>query len=246
MWHLGCIDEAFRVNEEAIALAREISHPFTLAYVLHHTGWFLLQCQMGAELVTVADEQIAITSEQGFPFWHASGNFFKGAGLFLQGDVEEGLVLMEKGLKSWQGTGAELTLTYQFSTLCQAYTTIERFEKAHEALEQGLKLVEKNEERCQEAELYRVKGDLILAETPDQMAEAEKCFHQAIETAQHQKARAWELRATMSLARLWQHQNRCEEAHTLLSEVFATWTEDSKTPDLIDAGALLETLQNAE
>ncbi len=242
LWHLGSTDEALRVNEEAIGLAREIAHPFTLAYVLHHTGWFLLQCRLGAQLQAAAEEQIAITSEQGFAFWHASAIFYKGAGLFHQGDVEAALPLMEEGAQAWHATGAELTMTYQFSTLCKAYTAAGRFEDAHKALDRGLRFVEDNEERCEEAELYRVKGELLLAESSDQTA-AEACFHQALATARRQQGKAWELRTTMSLARLWQQQNRREEAHAVLTSVYATWTEGFTTPDLKDAGALLAELQ---
>ena len=242
LWHLGNTDEALRVNEEAIALAREIAHPFTLAYVLHHTGWFLVQCRLGERLQKIAEENIALTTEQGFAFWNASAVFYKGAGLFHQGNVEAALPLMEEGAAAWQATGAELTLTYQFSTLCKAYTAAGRFEDAHKALDRGLTLVEVNEERCEEAELYRIKGELLLAESSDQTA-AESCFQQALETARRKDGRAWELRTTMSLARLRQQQGRGEEAHSALSSVFETWTEGLSTPDLQDAAALLEELQ---
>ncbi|MBD3673292.1 MAG: protein kinase [Planctomycetaceae bacterium] len=243
LWHLGEVDDALKVNEEAINLAREIAHPFTIAYVLHHTGWFLLQCRLGTRLQAIADEQIAITSEQGFPFWHASGNFFKGAGLYLEGNIEEGLTLMEKGLDAWLATGAELTLTYQFCTLCQAYLTAGRLEDAQKALERGLELVEKNEERCQEAELYRMKGGLILAQSSDETADAEACFQRSLEIAKQQQARAWELRTTVSLARLWKSQGLQSKALEILLEVYSTWTQDSPTPDLTEAASLLEELR---
>ena len=102
-------------------------------------------------------------------------------------------------------------------------------------------IAEKNDDRCQEAELHRLKGELLLAESPDQAA-AEDCFRQAIETARRQQSKAWELRATMSLARLWQRQGRRDEARDALAAVYGTYTEGFTTPDLVEAKALLEAL----
>ena len=113
---------------------------------------------------------------------------------------------------------------------------------AHKALNEGLAVAEKNDDRCHEAELLRLKGELLLAESPDQVAAAEECFRRAIETARHQQSKGWELRATMSLARLWQRQGRRDEAHGALAAVYGTYTEGFTTPDLVDAGALLEAL----
>ena len=146
---------------------------------------------------------------------------------------------MEQGAAAWQATGAELTLTYQFSTLCKAYTAAGRFEDAHQALERGLTLVAENEEKCEEAELYRSKGELLLAQSSDQAA-AESCFQQSLETARRQNGKAFELRTTMSLARLRHQQGHHEEAHSALAEVYNTWTEGFTTPDLQDAAELLE------
>src|SRR5262249_7023380 len=106
-------------------------------------------------------------------------------------------------------------------------------------LDEGLALAEKHDERCQDAELHRLKGELLLAEAPDQASGAEDCFRQAIETARRQQSRAWELRATMSLARLWQRPGRRDEAGDVLAAVYRTFTEGSTPPDLVDAAALL-------
>jgi predicted ATPase len=223
-------------------LARDIGHPFSLAYALHHTCWLNLGFRLGAELTSTAEEQIVITTEQGFPLWQASGIFFNGAGLIYQGQLHDGLPMILKGLHAFQATGAELMLTYQFSTLGQAYTQAGEFGAAHRALDDGLALVQKNDERFQEAELHRLLGELHLAETDDQAA-AEECFHTAIQTARRQQSRAWELRATTSLARLWQRQRRRDEARDALAAVYATYTEGFTTPDLVNARALLEALK---
>jgi predicted ATPase len=149
--------------------------------------------------------------------------------------------LLQRGLDAFQASGAELTLSFQFSILGEAYTQAGRFEDARQALDKGLAIAEKNDERCHEAELLRLRGELLLAESQQQAA-AEDCFRQAIETARHQRSKAWELRATMSLARLWQRQGRRGDACGALSAVYGAYTEGFTTPDLVDAAALLESL----
>ena len=114
--------------------------------------------------------------------------------------------------------------------------------KVTNILDEGLIIAEKNGDRCHQAELHRVKGELLLAESPDQAALAEDCFRRAIETAQRQLSRAWELRATTSLARLWQRQDRTDEAHLSLSAIYEKYSEGFTTPDLVDAKKLLKEL----
>jgi predicted ATPase len=115
-------------------------------------------------------------------------------------------------------------------------------ERLH-VLDEALTLVEKNEERWCKAELYRLKGALLLQQGSDNQAEAERCFHQAIAIAQNQQAKSWELRAATSLARLWQQQGKRQEAHDLLAPVYGWFTEGFDTADLQDAKALLEALE---
>ena len=241
LWHLGYPDQALEVNREACQLAREIGHPFSLAYCLHHTGWLYQFCRLGVEVQTAAEEQIAIATEQGFALWHATGTFFRGAGMLLQGRLEESLPLLLKGIDAFRATGAEILRPFQLSVLGDAYIQAARFEEAHAALDEGLALAEKNDDRVQEAELHRLEGELLLAESPDQAA-AEDCFTRAIETARRQQSKAWELRASMSLARLWQRQGHRGEAYRMLATIHATYTEGRTTPDLVEAGALLEAL----
>ena len=137
---------------------------------------------------------------------------------------------------------AELTLPSHLSTLGEAHTRAGRFDEARRALDEGLALAEKHDERFQEAELYRLKGELLLAESPDVAATAEACFQQALETARPQQSKAWELRATMSLARMWQKQGSRAEARSALAAVYGSYTEGFTTPDLVDAKALLDAL----
>jgi tetratricopeptide (TPR) repeat protein len=240
LWHLGYADQAREVNREMCQLARAIGHPFSLAYALHHTAWLCQYYRLGAEVGAAAEEEVAIAAEQGFALWQATGTFFRGAGLFLQGELGKALPLLLKGLDAFRASGSRLTLPFQLSILGDAYTQAGRFGDARRALDEGLALAEKNDERCQEAELHRLQGELHRAESSDQAAE--DCFRQAIEIAQGQQSRAWELRAAMSLARLRQRQGRRDEARAALAAVYGTFTEGFTTPDLVDARALLETL----
>jgi predicted ATPase len=190
---------------------------------------------------TSAEEGTAIAIEQGFALWHATGTFFKGCGMLLEGAPAEALPMLVQGLDAFQASGAELTLSFQFSTLGEACLRAGRFEDAHRALDKGFAIAEKNDERCHEAELHRLRGELVLAESQEPAA-AEQCFHRAVEIARHQRSKAWELRATMSLARLWQGQGRRDEARDALAAVYGTYTEGFMTPDLVDARSLLEAL----
>ena len=189
-----------------------------------------------------AEEEIDIAAEQGFALWHATGTFFKGAGMLLEGEPTEALPFLRKGHEAFRAGGARLTLPFQLSTLGEALTRAGRFEDARRALDEGLAVGEETDERCQEAELHRLKGELLRAEAPEQVRAAEDCFRLAIETARRQGSKGWELRAATSLARLWQAEGRRAEARAALETVYGTYSEGFTTPDLIDAAALLEAL----
>jgi predicted ATPase len=185
---------------------------------------------------------MCLATEQGFPFWLATGTIYLGAALLLVGRLQEALPAVLKGLDAYRATGSETMLPHYYSLLGDAYRQAGRFGEALRALDEGLALAEKNDDRSQEAELHRQKGELFLAESPDLVGAAEDCFRQAIDTARRQQSRAWELRATMSLARLWQRQGRRDDARAALAAVYGTFTEGFTTPDLVDAAAQLDSL----
>ena len=201
-----------------------------------------IYCRLGTEVQTAADEEMTLGAEQGFQLWHALGTLHKGAGLLLQGRREEALTLLINGFTAFRATGAEVRAPSYLAMLGDAYTQCARFEEARKALDEALAVAEKNDDRCHEAELYRLQGELVLAESPDQTGVAEDYFHQALDTARRQQSRAWELRATISLARLWQRQGRRDEARDALWAIYGAYSEGFTTPDLVDAAALLETL----
>jgi serine/threonine protein kinase/predicted ATPase len=242
LWHLGYPDQALRLDRKTHELARTIGHAFSLGHAVDFTAFLCQYCRLGAEVLAAAEEELVIGTEHGFQLWRALGTLHKGAGLLLQGRGEEALPLLLNGFGAFRATGAEVRVPAYLSMLGDAYTQSARFEDAHQALDEGLAVAEKNDDRCHEAELHRLKGELLLAESPDQSADAGHCFRRAVSTARRQQSKGWELRATMSLARLWQRQGRRGDAHVALAAITGAYTEGFTTPDLVEAGALLEAL----
>jgi predicted ATPase len=242
LWHLGCPDRALRLAGETQELARTIGHAFSLGHAVDFTAFLRYYRREGPELDTVSAEEAAIGSEHGFQLWHALGALHKGAALLLQGRPAEAIPVLRKGFDAFRATGAGVRAPAYLGMLGDAYTRCGRFADARQALDEGLALVERNDDRCHEAELHRLKGELLLAESPDGIAGAEPCFHRALSTARSQRSKGWELRAALSLARLWQSLGRREDARAALAGVHNTFTEGFTTPDLRDAAALREAL----
>ena len=242
LWQLGYADQAVKMDRETRQLAVTIGHAFTTAHALDFTACLYQFSRLGSEVEAVAEEEIAIATDQGFQLWHALGTLHKGAGLLLRGRRDDALPLLLDGLKEFRGTGAELRVPYYLSMLGEAYTQAGRFEEAFAALTEALTVVDKNDDRFHEAELHRLKGELLLVATANQGVEAEESFQRAIDIARRQHSKSWELRATVSLARLWQRQGRREEAQAALAAVYSSYTEGFTTPDLIDARTLLGSL----
>jgi predicted ATPase len=190
----------------------------------------------------MADAAIALSTEQGLQFWLGLGTFLQGWSLAAQGRERDGIALMHEGLVSLRATGTELGRPHTLSVLAEACGRVGQVDEGLGVLAEALALVAKTEEHCYEANLYRVKGDLLLSQTVPDEHEAESCFRQAINVAQHQSAKSWELRAATSLARLWQKQGKKAEARKLLSGIYGWFTEGFDTGDLKEAKALLEEL----
>ena len=237
LWHLGYPDQALEVDRETRELAGTIGHAFSTAHAVDFTACLYHVCRIGAEVQRAAEEETAIATEQGFQLWEALGVLHKGAALLLHGRIDDALPLLLEGLKAFRATGAGLRIPYYLGMLGEAYTQAGRFDEARQVLEEALVTAEKNDDRFQEAELHRLVGELYLAEANDEAA-AEERFHTAIATARRQQSKAWELRATTSLARLWQRQGRSEEARGALAAVYGSYTEGFAMPDLVDAKAL--------
>src|ERR1700751_3623213 len=151
LWHLGFAEQALELSRQTVELARAIDHVFSLEYALHHTGWLHHHCRLGTQTQVAAEEQAQIAGEQGFLFWQATGTLYTAGGLLLQGRTERGLRLLEQGLQAYRATGAQLGLPYYLSMLADACIRVGRFAEADTALSEAIALVEKNDERFQEA-----------------------------------------------------------------------------------------------
>jgi serine/threonine protein kinase/predicted ATPase len=242
LWHLGYPDQALSLDRQTRELARTIGHAFSLGHAIDFTAFLGHYCRLGAEVQAAAGEELALATDQHFQLWHACGTLHKGAGMLVQGRREEALPTLLKGFSAFRATGAGVRVPTYLAILGEAYTQCARFDEARKVLDEGLEVAEKHDDRCHEAELHRLKGELVLAESPDQVPAAEACFRRAIDTARHQQSKAWELRATVSLARLWQRLGRRHDAHAALAAVYSSFTEGFATPDLVDARSLLEAL----
>lgn len=251
LWLLGYPDQALERSCEALTLAEELSHPLSLALALNFAAW-LHQLRGERQAVQERVERaIPLTSEHGLAFWLAQGTIVGGWTLVEQGQGEAGIAQMRQGLAAYRATGANVTVTYFLALLAEAYRKMGQAEEGLSVLTEALTAVDRTGERMYEAELYRLKGELTLAQSSVQslassvrnpQSEAEACFHKAIEIARRRQAKSLELRAATSLARLWQQQGKKAEAHELLSEIYNWFTEGFDTKDLQEAKGLLEEL----
>ncbi len=166
----------------------------------------------------------------------------RGWAVAARGQVDMGITEMRQGLMSSHPTRAGARLSYFLALLAEAYGHTGQAEEGLSVLAESLDLVEKTGERTWEAEIHRVKGNLLLDQSAENATEAEGCFNQAIDIARRQLAKSLELRTAMSLARLWQAAGKTAEAHELLAPVYGWFTEGFDTPDLTDAKTLLDEL----
>src|SRR5262245_45791089 len=242
LWLLGYPRQAWQRSHEARTLAQEVAHPFSLAYALVFAAVLHLLRREEPLVQARSEAVITIAAEHGFAHWRALGTMLQGWARAAQGQGEEGTAQLHQSLAAWQATGARGGAPLYLAWLAEAYGKGGQAEEGLRVLAEALALVNAGGERRQEAELYRLQGELLLALSADNAMEAEACFRQALAVACHQQAQSWELRAAMSLARLWQRQGKRAEAHELLAPIYGWFTEGFDTADLQEAKALLEAL----
>jgi predicted ATPase len=189
-----------------------------------------------------AEAAIALASEQGFPQWLTAGRILRGWALAMQGQGEEGMAQIRQALATWRAMGAGMAVSHYLVLLAEVHGHAGQAEEGGRLLDEALVHVDSTGERHFAAEVYWLKGELLLRQANLDEVQAETCLRQALDTARHQQAKSWELRAAMSLARLWQRQGKRAEAGELLAPVYAWFTEGFDTADLQEAKALLEEL----
>jgi predicted ATPase/class 3 adenylate cyclase len=242
LWFLGHSDQALSSAERALALAEAVSHPFTLAGI-QILAAALFQCRGDVEECGATGERVIATArEHGFPMWIGVGMVARGWSRAEQGELAEGLAEIREGISQFRETGMQLFSPFLLALLAEASLKAGDVEGGLSAVEEALGLVEKNLDRFYEAELHRLKGELLLAQSDPEPASAEGCFRRALELSREQGARSLELCAATSLARLWQSQGKRELARELLSEIYDWFTEGFDTRDLKRAKAVLDEL----
>jgi predicted ATPase len=275
LWYLGYPTQALQKSHEAVALAQELAHPFSIAFALSFTvrlHQLRREGQVGQER---AEAVIAFSNEHGFPFWLTQANILRGWALAEQGQHAEGVAQMHRSLAAFRATGAETGRSWYLALLAEAYERVEQAAEGLSMLAEALPLVDKTGERMYEAELYRLKGELTLAQSRVQSSvsrvrkssepgvrrpeslnpstqhptpsthveaeqEAERYFLKAIDIARQQQAKSWELRAVMSLSRLWHSQGKKDAGRKMLAEIYGWFTEGFDTTDLQEAKSFLE------
>jgi predicted ATPase len=242
LWLLGYADQARARSHEAITLARELAHPYSLAMALGWAARLHLCCRDVQGVTEHAEALMTLSTEQGFPTWMAHVRVLRGWALATQERGEEGIAQMRQGMAAFRAIGAVLWATYDFALLAEAYKNVGHVKAGLDVLAEALTLVDKTGYRYWEAELYRLKGELLQGQAIPDAHQAETCFHQALDVSRHQHAKSLELRAATSLARLWQAQDKRQDAYDLLAPVYGWFTEGFETADLKDARALLEEL----
>jgi adenylate cyclase len=187
-----------------------------------------------------ADELVQLSSEKGISGWMWFGTSHLGEALFMLGQVDEGIMQMRQGMAAREFSFEWCYLTGILRSIAEAQALAGNPEQAMNTLDKAFTQLEKTNEHHWEAELHRLQGELLLIQGDQAGAEAR--FEKAIQVARQQHAKSWELRATTSLARLWQEQGRTDEARGMLGEIYDWFTEGFDTRDLIEAKALLEEL----
>jgi predicted ATPase len=229
-------------DAEVPALARELAHPNTAA-VAHTWGCIfrqLLRDRQNAQ--DQAELALAVATEQGFPLYRAAGTVVRGWALADGGQAEDGITEIRRGLADYAATGAEMWSPYFRGLLAETLGRAGQAGAGLEVLAEALEQVDRIEGRWIEAELHRLRGELLLNLPGIDRYEAELCFRQGLAVARKQGATLWELRAAMSLGRLWLNQGKRPEARELLAPICNRFDGRSHTADLRQARVLLDGL----
>jgi predicted ATPase len=244
LWALGYPDRARERMHAALHCARTLAHPFSLAFAHYFFAWFHKLSREEATVHESATAAISICDEYGFPFWGLSSAGLRGSAVVEQGAEEEGIAVMRQALTAFEAIGAQLFRPELLGLLGAALGRTGRPGEGLAVLSKAFTAMEKSQERWWSPELHRLRGELLRALPGDHAREAESALQEALTAARRQQARSWELRAAISLSRLWQQQGKAKEGRDLLMEIYRWFTEGFQTADLREARALLADLEH--
>ena len=241
LWILGEVEQAETLALEAIGMARELEHPFTLVFTLVFLSWIYSTFRNANRTLELTDEAIAVSTQYSFELGLAWATTSQGWALAENGQ-EEGLGKLINGLSAIRVTGAGLNNTFTLALLAEIYLRNNRIDEGLGTIEEAQKLAVTGGELFWQAELLRLKGELLLGQSDQSVQAAEQCFCEALKIAQDQHAKMLELRAATSLAKLWQKRSQLDDAKRVLKSVYSGFTEGLETPDLIEAKKVLDQL----
>jgi class 3 adenylate cyclase/predicted ATPase len=242
LWPLGYPEAALADAELAVTEARETGQAATLMPAPALTSTMYIHCGRYTVALAQLDELVALAEDKGANLWRVFGAMNKDFIVALKGKAINAVEVISSGLAAWRATGATMLLPMRLATLANAYAGAGEFDHAWRSIGEALGTVEATKERWYEAEVNRIAGEIVL-QTPNRVAAgAATYFERALTVARHQQAKSWELRAAMSLARLWRDQGKTQQSRELLAPVYGWFSEGFDTRDLKDAKALLDAL----
>jgi predicted ATPase len=242
LWALGYPEKALADSDQALKDAGEIAQAATLMHALAFASWTHICCGNYAAAEAQADKVIALADQKGTVLWKALGMLGQGSALALTGKASDAVQVITAGLTALQATGAATFVPWHLSYLARAYMAAKQFHDAWRCVGDAMAAMEKTKDKWLDAEVHRVAGEIALASSEPDVPKAQSYFERAIAVARQQQAKSWELRASMSLARLRRSQGKVQQAHELLAPVYGWFSEGFETRDLKEAKALLEEL----
>jgi class 3 adenylate cyclase/predicted ATPase len=241
-WLLGYSEAALADTDDALKNAREMGQASTLIYALSHASFTHTFCGNYPAVNAQLDEATTLAYEKSASAWKAMGMMHQGSLSALTGEASNAVQKMTSGISAWRSTGSTLWLPWYLSNLARAYAELGQFDNASHCIGEAMTTIQTTKERWSEAEVHRIAGEIALKSPGPDVAKAEAYFQRALSVARQQQAKSWELRAAMSLARLWRHQRKPQQARELLAPVYRWFTEGFDTLDLKEAKALLDAL----
>jgi class 3 adenylate cyclase/predicted ATPase len=241
-WMLGRPEDALADSEQALKVARELGHSATLMYVLNFSAWTEILCGNYQAASALVDEFGPLKDQTGSPFWGAWGMMQRGCLLALIGKPADTVQTITSGVTAMRSTGTTMWMPLWLSYLARANAEIGQFGDARRGIGEAVAAVETAKETWCETEVNRIAGEIALLLPKPDVTEAQSCFERALAVARQQQAKSWELRAAMSMARLWRNQDRRAQARELLDPIYRSFTQGLGTLDLKQAKAMLDEL----
>jgi predicted ATPase len=243
LWLLGYPEAALADIDQALKDAREIGQAPTSMYALVHASVTYIHCGNYATASAVLDELASLADEKGSLFWKPHGMAQQGCLFGLTGKVSNAVQILTAGIAAFRSTGSTPWIPIRLAYLAMAHAELGNFDDAWHCLAEAMSTIEATKERWYEAEVNRTAGEIALLSHDLDAVKAEAYFDRALAVARQQQAKSWELRASISLARLWRDQGKVHQARELLAPVYGWFTEGFDTRDLKEAKAFLEELQ---